>query len=247
MVPGPLSWQDGASVASNYEIAALFDLDGTLLRAGDPAHRAGFEHALRVVFGIDATLEGMSFAGQLDAVLAERAMQRAGIPAHVAAARAGEVMTIMGRFYRLRVGVGDRLDWVLPGVMDVLRKLRAAGVAIATASGSAREVAEAKLAAAGLADYLAAGAFGDEVRSRPELLRSAVKSASRLHRRPFALANAVVVGDTPADIDAARAIGARVVAVATGPFTPDELDQHGPDALFVDLSNADAVIKAILR
>jgi phosphoglycolate phosphatase-like HAD superfamily hydrolase len=74
-----------------------------------------------------------------------------------------------------------------------------------------------------------------------------VAAASKVYRRGFALANAVVVGDTPADVAAARAIGARVVAVATGRYSGDDLDEHGPDATFADLANADAVIKAILR
>lgn len=234
-------------MATNFEIVALFDLDGTLLRAGDPVHRAAFEHALRVVFGTAATLADLELGGQLDLAIAYRALARQGVEPVPSDPRVLEMMTIMGRYYRLRVGAGERADWVLEGVVDLLRKLRAAGVATVVATGSAREVAEAKLASAGLGDFFPAGAFGDEAEDRPTLLRQAAAAAGRVYRRNFALANAVVIGDTPADVEAARAIGARVVTAATGRFSSDQLDEHGPDAAFPDLANADAVIKAILR
>ena len=234
-------------MASNFEIVALFDLDGTLLRAGDPVHHAAFEHALRVVFGADVALADLELAGQLDLAITLRALAGRGIEVTGDDPRVREVMTIMGRYYRLRVSGEERAGWVLDGVVELLRKLRAAGLATVVASGSAREVAEAKLASAGLDDYFTAGAFGDEADDRPALLRLAVASAAKRYRRNFTLANGVVIGDTPADIEAARAIGARVVAVATGRFSTDQLDEHGPDATFTDLSNADAVIKAILR
>ena len=54
-----------------------------------------------------------------------------------------------------------------------------------------------------------------------------------------------MIGDAPADIEAAREIGARVVAVASGRFGADALDEHGPDALFPDLANVDNVVRAI--
>jgi phosphoglycolate phosphatase-like HAD superfamily hydrolase len=72
-----------------------------------------------------------------------------------------------------------------------------------------------------------------------------VQQATARYGRKFLAANAVVIGDTPADVNAARETGARVVAVATGRFDIDELDALGPDATFADLTNADAVIKAI--
>jgi beta-phosphoglucomutase-like phosphatase (HAD superfamily) len=225
-------------------VLALFDLDGTLLRAPDPVHLAAFDHALQAVFGADATVHTLPRSGRLDRALARAALAEQ----HVDGAddqRIHQVMTIMGRYYRLRVGAGDRVDWVLGGAIEVLRKLRAAGVATAVASGSAREVGTTKLEASGLADFFPVGAFGDEADDRADLLRQAVAAAKRAYGRTFLAANAVVVGDSPADVEAARLIGARVVAVATGRHTSDQLDEHGPDATFPDLTNADAIVRAI--
>jgi beta-phosphoglucomutase-like phosphatase (HAD superfamily) len=234
-------------LAANHDVLAIFDLDGTLLRAPDPVHLAGFDHALHVVFGTGATVQNLPRSGQLDRALARAALAEmdGGAAARRDDERIKEVMTIMGRYYRLRVRDGDRMDWVLEGAVDVLRKLRAAGIGVALTTGSARDVGAGKLAASGLADFFPVAAFGDEADERVELLRQALKDAAKTYRRPYLAPNAVVIGDAPADVEAARLIGARVVAVATGRYSTDQLDEHGPDATFPDLANADAVIRAI--
>lgn len=232
-------------MAANHDILALFDLDGTLLRAGDPVHHAAFEHATRTVFGAEVEVAGLELAGAVDRRLYDQAAASLGFDPAVADRRFLEWAGIVGRFYERRVHDGDRADWVLPGVADVLRKLRATGIAMAVATGSVRGVAERKLSSSGLRDYFPTGAFGDEVGDRAGLVRRAVQQATARYGRRFLAANAVVIGDTPADVAAARETGARIVAVATGRFDVDELDALGPDATFADLTNADAVIKAI--
>lgn len=232
-------------VAANHEILALFDLDGTVLRVGDPVHHAAFEHATRLVFGVELDITTLELAGAVDRRLYDQVAAAHGVAPPDADRRFEEWVAVVGRFYRLRVQDGDRASWVLPGAGDVLRKLRATGIAMAVATGSVREVAELKLSSSGLRDYFPVGAFGDEVADRASLVRRAVQQATARYGRRFLAANAVVIGDTPADIAAARDTGARVIAVATGRFDVDELDAHGPDATFADLTNADAVIKAI--
>jgi phosphoglycolate phosphatase-like HAD superfamily hydrolase len=56
----------------------------------------------------------------------------------------------------------------------------------------------------------------------------------------------VVIGDTPADIECARAVGARAIGVATGRFPVDELRRHGAAAVFADLTDTDAVVRVIV-
>ncbi len=232
-------------VAANHEILALFDLDGTVLRVGDPVHHAAFEHATRLVFGVELDITTLELGGAVDRRLYDQVAAASGFAPADAERRFGEWVAVVNRFYHLRVRDGDRTSWVLPGAADVLRKLRATGIAMAIATGSVREVAELKLSSSGLRDYFPAGAFGDEVPDRASLVRRAVQQATASYGRRFLAANAVVIGDTPADVAAARENGARVIAVATGRFDVDELDACGPDATFADLTNADAVIKAI--
>jgi len=240
-------------LAANSQILAVFDLDGTLLRAPDPVHAAGFDHALRAVFGTGASVGALPKSGRLDRDLAREALLSVGMAPPDAVAADGDgwsrqvdqVMAVMGRYYRLRVREGDRLDWVLGGVSELLRKLHAAGIATAVATGSARLVGETKLAAAGLAAHFPAGAYGDEAVDRADLFRRALRQATEVYGRRFLAANAVVIGDAPVDIEAAREIGARVVAVSSGRHGADALEEHGPDALFNDLANVDNVVRAI--
>ncbi|HEX2127309.1 MAG TPA: HAD hydrolase-like protein, partial [Thermoleophilaceae bacterium] len=57
---------------------------------------------------------------------------------------------------------------------------------------------------------------------------------------------AVLVGDTPHDVQAARAAGARAVAVATGFADRDALVASRPDALLENLRDTDAAVEAIV-
>ncbi|MFN0090637.1 MAG: HAD family hydrolase [Acidimicrobiales bacterium] len=232
-------------MASATDTLTLFDIDGTLLRAPDEVHLDAFEHALRAVFGVPAVVRGRPLAGRLDRVIAREALADCGISAADADRKLGAVVATMGRYYSLRVGAGDRESWVLPGVVELLRKLRAGGLAAAVVSGGAAPVAKAKLSAARLDEHLVAGAYGDQADERAELVALAVTAASEVLGRRHLAAHAVVIGDAPGDVAAARAAGARVIAVATGRFGIDELAELGPDAVFADLSNPDAVLRVI--
>lgn len=56
----------------------------------------------------------------------------------------------------------------------------------------------------------------------------------------------IVIGDTPADIRCAKAINAKVLAVCTGGYDRDQLQAEEPDYVFKDLSDTQAVLKALL-
>jgi phosphoglycolate phosphatase-like HAD superfamily hydrolase len=62
-----------------------------------------------------------------------------------------------------------------------------------------------------------------------------------------AAADVVVVGDTPRDVACAHAHGARVVAVATGEYSADQLRTAGADVVFDDFSETASVLDAIER
>jgi len=54
-----------------------------------------------------------------------------------------------------------------------------------------------------------------------------------------------VIGDTPNDVECARAAGAVAVAVATGSYSVDELRETGADVVFTDLSETEAFLKLL--
>jgi phosphoglycolate phosphatase len=137
----------------------------------------------------------------------------------------------------------------LPGARDALAALdHADGVVQSLLTGNVQPNALLKLASFGLDGYLdfEVGGFGSDHRHRPSLVDVARGKAERKYRTAFDATATVLVGDTPLDVAAGRAGGARVVAVATGPYTLDELEETGADAVLPDLRHTDAAIAAIL-
>lgn len=134
------------------------------------------------------------------------------------------------------------------GVVEVLDALEARdNVTLGLLTGNVRQGAALKLAAVGIAiDRFRVNAFGSDEEHRPLLPAVAQRRARELLGLDVRGDRMVIVGDTPADIDCGRAIGARAVAVATGRYTVSDLAEHAPAALFADLTNTDAVVHAIL-
>jgi phosphoglycolate phosphatase-like HAD superfamily hydrolase len=118
-------------------------------------------------------------------------------------------------------------------------------------TGNIRSVAEVKLAALGLREWLdlCIGAYGDDHEDRTELVHVARRRAAAVHGRSaaeFDGAATVVIGDTPLDIAAALGAGARAVGVATGSYSADDLAMAGADAVLPDLTDTAAVLRALL-
>ncbi|MEQ1841016.1 MAG: HAD hydrolase-like protein, partial [Verrucomicrobiales bacterium] len=89
------------------------------------------------------------------------------------------------------------------------------------------------------------GAFGCDHYDRNQLGPIARERALQACGRDFPPERIVVIGDTPKDIACARALGARVIAVATGAATRKELEAAGPDAILDDLSDTEGVLIAL--
>ncbi len=118
------------------------------------------------------------------------------------------------------------------------------GIVQTVLTGNIEPTARMKLDAVGLDSYLDLdiGAYGSDHEDRTELVPIARQKAAS----QYDVDEIVVVGDTPRDIACARAGGARVVCVATGSYSVDALRKREPDALLADLTDADAVRRAIL-
>ncbi len=227
------------------QVLVLFDIDGTLVRAGDPAHHAAFDAALAAVFGVDATIAGVPLAGRLDHQIARDALVSAGVSDAAVDAGLADLVAHMGAGYAGEVAPGARRDRWLPGVPATLEHLRDAGVALGVVTGNAEPVGRAKLAAAGIDHLLPFGGWGDHPVDRAGLVDVARLAAEAHHGRSFALAATWVVGDTTLDVAAARAAGARSLAVPTGPIGRGALVEAGPDVLLDDLADAEAVLAVV--
>ncbi len=90
------------------------------------------------------------------------------------------------------------------------------------------------------------GAFGCDHFDRNKLGPIALERARQNHGLQFDSQETFVIGDTPKDINCAKAFGARSLAVATGSFSYDQLMGYDPDYLLEDLSDWEKVSNFLL-
>ena len=114
-------------------------------------------------------------------------------------------------------------------------------------TGNVEEGARLKVNAAGLGfDRFRVGAYGSDHWQRPELPAVAARRAREKTGIGFEGKEIVIIGDTPFDISCGAHLGVRTIATATGTHSAGDLAQHAPDYLFDDLSDIDAVWRAIM-
>lgn len=223
----------------------LFDIDGTLLRAGDPAHQQALVEAFEEVFGLRVTLEGVQLAGMLDANIARTLLDIHEIEDPGSSGLLDTMMSSMGDRYRKAVMEIDLRERLLPGVSQAIAACAERSWETGVLTGNARSVAYAKLERVGLANLLVTGAFGDSARERAHLVEVAIAAAREATGVHFEREQTVLVGDTPHDIRAARESGSKVIAVATGRFDVNSLAQHQPDTVLPDMSDTGAFVAAV--
>jgi phosphoglycolate phosphatase len=219
----------------------LWDVDGTLLRAGDIS-RVVFERAVTRVLGRVPPAR-VSMGGKTDPQIVREYLTLAGVAdpdIHVDPILA-ELLAELSAARHLIAEQGE----VMPGVGELLAALHAdPHVLQSVLTGNLAANALVKVGAFGLDAWLdlEVGAFGSDHHDRRELVPIALERAARLRGRHFAPAQVWVVGDTANDLACARAAGARCLLVATGRWTRDQLAGLGPDGLLDDLTDTAAVL-----
>jgi phosphoglycolate phosphatase len=135
-----------------------------------------------------------------------------------------------------------------PGARRTLERLAAEpGVVQSVLTGNIEPNAALKLASFSLQEHLDldVGGYGSDHSVRAELVSAARRKAEHKHGLRFTASETVVIGDTPLDVIAARAAGARPFGVASGPFGIEELSEAGAEAVFEDLRDSELVVRAI--
>jgi phosphoglycolate phosphatase len=221
----------------------LFDIDGTLIRGGPAKH--SFVDAMVETYGMPGDFERVSFAGKTDPQIARELLAGAGI---------GHTQILDGLdllFERYLVNLEARLPadpvTVLPGVpelLDALDDVDDVGVGLLT--GNVVGGARLKLSSGDLWERFTFGSYGSDHAERDELPAIAIQRARDLWGERVAAEHAVVVGDTPKDVQCGRAGGTRTLAVATGGFTIAELATHEPDHLLENMRDTERVVELLI-
>lgn len=209
----------------------LFDIDGTLLASGG-AGKAALESALTEDFGIELKSE-VPYSGRTDRAIVRELLHVHGIEETPAVLD----KLVAGYLRRLPDCLRHKEGRVLPGIASLLELMRGRdGAAIGLLTGNVRAGAKVKLGHFGLFEHFAFGGFGDHHFDRDDVAREAL-AAVRDHRPGARVDQIWVIGDTPLDVRCARAIGAKVLAVATGVHSIEELTASRPDLVLADLSD----------
>jgi phosphoglycolate phosphatase len=224
----------------------LFDIDGTLI-AGHGVGRLALTRAMLETYGTAGAYEGYDFRGMTDPRIVRDLLWGAGISEEIIQARLPVCFDLYVDHLEALITDGHRVD-VMPGIADLVRALaprRDALVGLLT--GNIQRGACAKLKPTGLLPYFRVGAYGSDSADRRRLPAVARERAEALVEHPFPYDRLTIIGDTPLDIDCARACGAVAVAVATGQHTADELAACVPDFLFTDFSDVAAAVHALTQ
>jgi phosphoglycolate phosphatase-like HAD superfamily hydrolase len=231
------------SPSSGAERLLLFDIDGTLLSSGKGGLEA-FVAAMTEVFGTAGDVAGYRFEGKLDPLIVTELMRGAGIDGEVIERLRGEA--IERYLARLQVHLSRTAPTLKPGARELVEEVASSPRAVtALLTGNVRRGAEIKLGAAGLWHHFRFGAWGDDGARRVDLGPVALGRAAAVTGRTFAGTECVVIGDSRADVECGKAIGARVVAVATGRTTVEELREAGADEVLPDFSDLGRALEAI--
>jgi phosphoglycolate phosphatase len=203
--------------------AYLFDIDGTLLNSRDPVHYEAFLIAMRELYGRQVALDGIVLHGSTDPLILLAALERAGIAQPEARTALRQVIARMCAEVESRAA--ELRPEICPAIPELLDELKAAGKLLGVTSGNLERIGWAKLKAAGIAHYFSFGSFSDRHESRPEIFCWGAQEARRLRHN----ASVCFLGDTPADVAAAKACGSPIIAVATGIHSLQELAEGGPE------------------
>jgi phosphoglycolate phosphatase len=214
-------------------VAILFDIDGTLISTGGAGTRS-WRGAFQKLYGIPADIGKYTDAGMTDPTVGRATFLR--VIGHDPTEQ--EMARLMAAYLAcLPDEVEHSQDYrVLEGVEELLPRLCDDGFLLGVTTGALEAAAHIKLSRAGLNRFFSFGGYGSDSNDRGELTRSALARGGGIVGHPLDASRVLVVGDTPLDIEAARAVGAVAVGVASGQYSVVQLRESGADFVVASLA-----------
>ena len=218
----------------------LFDIDGTLVKAGEVGG-AVFDRAIEAVLG-EVPAQRVSMSGKTDPQIVREylALLDRDDPAHLPAVLEHLEAELAAASQQLA-----RDGNPCTGAPELLEALAGDGrLHLSVLTGNIAPNAVVKLAAFGLDKWLdlETGAYGSDHEDRQQLVPVALERLAAMRGVRLSPGQTWVIGDTPRDYECARAGGAHCLLVATGRFTRDELAGLGADVVLADLAATEAVV-----
>jgi phosphoglycolate phosphatase len=220
---------DGGGVAA----ALLFDIDGTLISTGGASDRA-WHRAFLELYDADVNVPDYTGKGVPDPEVGLECF-RGALGREPSGEEMAKLMALRQRHLAEEVEASPGYR-VMPGVVALLERLTAQGRLVGLITGNTEPAAHVKLARANLNRYFAFGGYGSDSRDRTELTRKALERGAEVAGGPIDSSAAIAVGDTPRDVIAGHGAGIRVVGVATGSYTVEQLRNEGADWAIPDVT-----------
>jgi phosphoglycolate phosphatase len=213
-------------------IAILFDIDGTLLITGG-AGAASWRLAFDELYGIPADIGKFTDTGMTDPDVGRRTFQAV---LHRDPERKEFTRLLERRLHYLHRTVAESADYrVLPGVQELLPRLIDEGYLLGLVTGNVEAAAHVKLHRAQLNRFFSFGGYGSDSTDRGELTRIALKRGSMVYGERLSPAQAIVIGDTPHDVEGAHAAGMACLGVGSHHFNVAQLRNAGADYAIASL------------
>lgn len=227
----------------------LFDIDGTLITTVRRREYRKLIHSMLLdIFGTCGRINDVDFSGKTDLAIYREALECEGVtPAGIRERLPMIEETTAGILNQL-AATGDVFQ-LCPGVRELLEALCSDSRFVPSLlTGNVERLAEAKLTVAGIWHYFKnRGAFGSDDEERDHLPAIAAERINSQLGYALSPEQFIIVGDTPRDVSCARHFGARVLAVASGSHSVEDLLSLSPDALLPDLSDTDSVVDLLYR
>ncbi|QXM05528.1 HAD family hydrolase [Crassaminicella indica] len=214
------------------DILIVWDIDGTLINSKG-CGRAAMEKAFYQLFGLEKAFKEVNMAGRLDAMIVNDAFDKNNI-----------INRDIDLFFDIYCKVLEEMlidkDYIkiLPGVKAILEhNSQEYNIFHALGTGNIEKGARIKLKPHNLNKYFKVGAFGDEAIERWEMVHKAIQRAQAFNGIIYNRENIYVIGDTKLDIECAKILGIKSIAVATGAHSAELLREYAPDYLLESLED----------
>ncbi|MDO8578997.1 MAG: HAD family hydrolase [Dehalococcoidales bacterium] len=221
----------------------IFDLDQTLVDL-ITIHNELTRKLFRRVFGVDATLTEIDFAGKslLDNFKELAELKR--IPDAEFNSGNRDLLESYEDLFEEAIPV-DGSKYVLPGARELLSELTRMNHFIVLYTGGSRRIGESVLRITGLDKYFRLRFYGTEVKARADMVMMAIEQAGKLNNRSFQGRDVVIIGDSIRDIECGKEVKALTISVATGFHSRSQLQEKGADFIFDSLKDWRKIVDII--
>ena len=216
------------------EAALLFDIDGTLISTGGASDRA-WHRAFLELQDADVNVPDYTGKGIPDPAVG-LACFRGAIGREPEPREMEALMALREKYLveEVETSPGYR---VMPGARETLQRLTDEGRLVGLITGNTTQAAHTKLARADLNGFFTFGGYGSDANERVDVCRVALDRAAEAAGGEFDRAGSIATGDTPRDVDAGHGAGIRVVGVATGEYSVEQLGEAGADWVVASLAD----------